>query len=413
MRTFLRPLSIVFAVTVAIQFTLAGSIQVYADDISKICTSEVATINADFPLGGMSKCRAVSNSKFIVDIAPEDKPINPSPWYAFKVSPHKKTIRIVLNYTHSKHRYAPKVSYDARNWAALMPKFIKVIEAEKQIQLTLPASERPLFISAQEFISNAAYDAWSERLVFAPNVEKALLGHSVEGRPIYKIESLQSDVKDQDIPYLFLVGRQHPPEVTGALAMLPFVETIFADTPIAREFRSVFNIIVVPNLNPDGVALGHWRHNTQGKDLNRDWGPFEHVETRLMQKELDAFSDSKADKGRSIWFFLDFHSTARNLLYTQMDEDEKFMKGFTREWLLAARKRIEGYVFTREPRHNSDLPTSKNYVYTRFDIPAITYEVGDETERAAIRNGALAFAEEMMRELLERYKEGIRAPYDQ
>jgi len=44
------------------------------------------------------------------------------------------------------------------------------------------------------------------------------------------------------------------------------------DSELAREFRRRFSIIMVPLLNPDGVVLGHWRHNVNGVDLNRDGG---------------------------------------------------------------------------------------------------------------------------------------------
>ena len=32
-----------------------------------------------------------------------------------------------------------------------------------------------------------------------------------------------------------------------------------------------FRVLAFPLMNPDGVDLGHWRHNAGGIDLNRDW----------------------------------------------------------------------------------------------------------------------------------------------
>ena len=71
-----------------------------------------------------------------------------------------------------------------------------------------------------------------------------------------------------------IVGRQHPPEVTGSMALMEFVETIVGASDLAKEFRQSFRTIVIPLMNPDGVAAGNWRHNLNGVDLNRDWGPF-------------------------------------------------------------------------------------------------------------------------------------------
>ena len=59
------------------------------------------------------------------------------------------------------------------------------------------------------------------------------------------------------------------------------------------------------------------------------------------------------------------------------------------------------FDFKHDPRPVSDRPTTKNYFYTRFGVPAITVETGDETDRAAIERSAVVFAEEMMRLMLE------------
>jgi len=40
-------------------------------------------------------------------------------------------------------------------------------------------------------------------------------------------------------------------------------------------------------------------------------------------------------------------------------------------------------------------------MYRRYGIPAATYEVGDETDRAATQRAAVVFAEELMALMLE------------
>ena len=54
---------------------------------------------------------------------------------------------------------------------------------------------------------------------------------------------------------------------------------------------------------------------------------------------------------------------------------------------------------------NSEGPTTnavvaKNYIYTRYGIPSVTFEVGDETDRNATRAAAVVFAEELMKLML-------------
>jgi hypothetical protein len=97
---------------------------------------------------------------------------------------------------------------------------------------------------------------------------------------------------------------------------------------------------------------------------------------------------------------LDFHSTDKNVFYTQRDGDLVQLPGFTGGWLDAASKRLPDYGFAREAQETSEQANSKNYFFTRYGIPAITYETGDETPREAISAAAVVFAEEMMRLML-------------
>ena len=85
-------------------------------------------------------------------------------------------------------------------------------------------------------------------------------------------------------------------------------------------------------------------------DLNRDWGPFTQTETQLIEALLDSYD--KAEK--RVRISVDFHSTATNLMYTQMDEDKTNPPGFTNRWIAAAIARVPDYEFGQEPRPVSD-----------------------------------------------------------
>ena len=56
----------------------------------------------------------------IVWITPENVPINPSPWYAFKIWANEpKEALVKFTYQNAKHRYFPKLSHDGKNWQPL------------------------------------------------------------------------------------------------------------------------------------------------------------------------------------------------------------------------------------------------------------------------------------------------------
>lgn len=382
------------AATMLAAFLVVSGTVFAQDEPQRVCRYETVTIRSDFSGGRINACEQLSDTHFRLVIAPEDEPpLNPSPWYAFKVMSEKaQSISVDLIYTYSKHRYWPKKSRDSKHWERFDSDDVS-IEEDGSAALTIEVGEEPIFVAGQEILPYEFHTTWAQKMAERHDLDFVELGRSKEHAPIYKIET-KSAAKNRD--YIFIVGRQHPPEVTGALALVPFSETLFADTPLARRFRIKYGIIIVPALNPDGVENGHWRHGMGSKDLNRDWGPFTQPETRLMRDELARF---KTDE--KLWLFLDFHSTAPNILYTQTDDEVTKPARFAANWTKAVKARVKNYPFERAPRPVSERPTSKNYVYTTFGAPAITYEVGDETDRKAIEDAAVIFAEEMMSLLLD------------
>ena len=361
------------------------------------CGDGTVAIDTAFDAGALASCSVGEDGRIAITLSPEDAPpINCSPWYAFRL--HSNAPRVVdvdLEYTACGHRYEPKVSYDGVDWTSLDPANVAVeeIDGTRVARLSIPTDGRPLFVSAQEIIAPAAYDSWLDGLEGTGAVERATLGLSAEGRVIEIVRIGNPAASEQVV----LVGRQHPPEVTGALAMFPFVETLLEDTELARRFRERFRVLAVPLLNPDGVVRGHWRHNTGGVDLNRDWGPFTQPETQLMRDLLEGIDE---DPGKRLRLLLDFHSTGRDVFYTIPDELETDPPLFTRNWLARYQDRMDGYEVYRDARHEVGRPISKAYAFDTYGVPAVTFELGDETDRTLIRRIGREAAIAMMEELL-------------
>lgn len=367
------------------------------------CANRHVQLDTDFPTGAAARCDAVGKRELVVTLAPEDAPpINCSAWYAFRLTPQGgakrgQRVTITLNYTACGHRYWPKVSEDGVRWTRLSVKDVTLFENQgiKQARLRIRIGERPLFVAGQEIIAPSTNDQWLAEKSRHPDVSRTVLGQSAEGRTIDQltITSARTPPREQVV----LLGRQHPPEITGAQAMLAFVDTILSDDPIAIAYRARFSTIVVPMLNPDGVARGHWRHATGGLDLNRDWGPFTQPETRLMQSLLQRIAD---DPARTLRLFLDFHSTHKDVVYTLPDSKVSDPPGFTADWLARYQDRMPGYRVERDASHNPGLPTAKSWVYEAYRVPTATFEIGDETDRTRIaeigREAALAMMETML-----------------
>ncbi|MEP2990637.1 MAG: M14-type cytosolic carboxypeptidase [Parasphingorhabdus sp.] len=367
--------------------------------VKSSCQTSLVKLDTDFPTGNIASCKASGETRLDVTLAPEDAPpINCSAWYAFRLTPSRAgSVTVNLTYEACGHRYWPKISEDGVKWDYLPKKNVTVeeIDGSKQARIKVKLGVNPVFIAGQEIFAPSTYRAWLERVSKSPDAAQWLLGKSAEGRniPGMTIKAAGSKPKEQVV----LVGRQHPPEVTGALAMLPFVEALLSDDPVAEQYRARFETVIVPMLNPDGVVRGYWRHNTGGVDLNRDWGPFTQQETKLMDGLLRKIEESPDQKLRLL---LDFHSTQKDVFYTIPDEYPTNPPLFIRDWLARYQTRMPDYNVNRDARHSADRPISKAYTYETYGAPTVTFEIGDETDRELIKRIGKESAIAMMETLL-------------
>ena len=353
------------------------------------------TISSDFPGGRMSRCQQVGPDAFAIMIAPESDPINDSAWYAFQVqSEEPKPIRLLLHYVGGSHRYEPKISRDGENWETANGLISSTSNTLEDVELVIQADDEPLWIAGQELLSTDEISQWSSDLTQLPHVEKKRIGRSVQGRSVDQLTITECE----EPSYVYIIARQHPPEVTGAIGMVHFVDAIAGQTEIARQFRKRFAALVVPTVNPDGVHHGHWRCNANDVDLNRDWSHFTQPETRAVRDQLLECRKSGDEK---LCAFIDFHSTFDDVFYIPSHNPEVFPSGFTKRWFGALQDRFPNYEVSVDNNHNSHRSTSKAWVDRTLGVTAVTYEFGDETDRDTIEQVAGGAAEEMMRILLE------------
>jgi hypothetical protein len=356
------------------------------------CAYGSVLLDAHFEAGNLGHCTVSNDGVFTLTLFPEDAPpINPSAWYAFRASGRAgDKVNIRLEVEHGYARYWPKISIDGTHWKPLdAGKVSGGGEASKQMEFSFVLEGSHTWVAGQEILNSRWYQAWMQEMEAVQGTESRLLGKSVQGRPVYLAETADKP------EFILFIGRQHPPEITGALGMKPFMDTVFSDSDLAIRFRERFKLAVVPLLNPDGVANGHWRHNVDGTDLNRDWGAFAQPETRAVINWVE----QQETEGLELVLVLDFHSTWEDLFYTQPAVENP--RDYASVWLDASRERNPDFPFRHVQSTDFVQPNSKNYFYNTRGIPAITYEVGDETDREAIHNAAVIFAEEMMRSMLE------------
>ncbi len=350
------------------------------------------TFTNRFDAARISDCTQQSDTEYRILIRPENKPINDSAWYAFQVkSREPRTITVRLSYQDGKHRYHPKTSPDGVDWTPLAEDAYS--RDKNGATLGLQVGPKTLWVAGQEMICGKQLNDWIDKIDRLRFVRTTTIGRSVLGKPIRRLELSHGRATGS----VFIVGRQHPPEVTGSLGLMNFVETLAGKSELAQEFRRSFDVLVVPLMNPDGVQEGHWRHNMHGVDLNRDWGKFKQPETKAVAEMILRHRSKSMPRP---YLLIDFHSTHRDVFYTQADSQPTDPPDFCRDWLAAISDRLPDYKVRRSSSLTSKSPTSKKWGYEALGIPSITYEFGDNTDRALIRRVSKVAAEEMMRLLL-------------
>lgn len=363
-------------------------------DKNKECSSDIVKIEFNFPGAGSLSCEVIKSDYIKIYINPEiDDSINPSPWFAIRKSEHSKSIKLELDYKNYKHRYYPKLSKDKKKWTKIDEIFISKKEDGKIVIIDFLPSNQKEYVASQELITDFWYDEWYNELESSGRVKREIIGFSVLRNPIHMFFA----EKNTNNPYILVLGRQHPPEVTGALAMKSFINELLTENFLTDSFLDRYNILFVPLMNPDGVMNGFWRYNANKKDLNRDWGNFTQPETDAVYKKLTKLSNKK------LVLFIDFHSTFKNIFYISDVLEDSSMKHFLRDWLGDSRDSLSEINYSYEIINslNKDNGVSKNYIYNKYKIPSVTYEVSDNENRNIIQQSSSVLATNLMKLLLK------------
>ncbi|USI29433.1 M14 family zinc carboxypeptidase [Alteromonas macleodii] len=360
------------------------------------CNFSDVEFAADFEGGRLDSCELTDNGEYVLTFLPEDKPINPSPWYYFSVtSKNELELKIVLSFDGYSPRYLPKMSRDKKHWTPIL------FDTDKRgMIIALESSKQPLFVSAQPPILNEKYKKWLKEKQSEFDIDLFTIGKSTENRVIDAFTLSRPSNSE----WVVFVGRQHPPEVTGAVAMFSFLEEFLKQTASETQFLSRFNVLVVPNINPDGVANGHWRHSLGHKDLNRDWNDFSQPETASVKTFLDTISD----KGGKIVFGMDFHSTHGNVFYTIPSSEPLAPSELVVDWLEELQEKTKGiFKVLDKPGTSPGKGVFKQFIADTYNVHGVTYEVGDNEPNEKTRYVARKAANALIPALLSVPPEGF------
>ena len=336
-----------------------------------------------------------NDSTYRLRITPENIPINNSAYYAFKIKSNKvQNLYLQFDYPPPyTHRYVPKINR-GNGWTIASDELIDTLEGRTQLKLTRVSGT--VLVSAQELQNSGHVAQWAE-VQQAKNsmIDFKSIGESTLGRPIWVMDIQQGNPKGK--PVIVFFTRQHPPEVTGYFAFKAFMEELLSKTNLSDDFFDQYHILAFPLVNPDGVDLGHWRHNAGGVDTNRDWSKYRQPETRAIVKYIEkTLRKQKAN----LVLGLDFHSTWYDVFYTNKVRQSTPFPNFLDQWFSALESRIPNYK-VNEKASNSTQPVSKGWLLYGHKAVGVTYEIGDETPRDSIQLIGQTSAKALMEILVE------------
>jgi hypothetical protein len=334
----------------------------------------------------------INDSTAVAYITPENEPINNSPYYAFKIwSKKPKTFYIQFKYPKKyKHRYHPKISYDEKSFTEIDSSNIFTKKETTTIKLNL--TQKPQIVSSQKIEDYKNVINWSQNFTSKNNnaaldiYSKSNLGKEL---PVIKINNGKTTNKD----IIVLFTRQHPPETTGYYAFQDFIKTLTTNTELTKTFFDNYQVLAFPILNPDGVDLGHWRHNVNGIDLNRDWSKYNQKEIKNTVKFINKYA--KKNKSKVI-IGLDFHSTWYDIFYTNTERKSTTLPHFINDWFNKIEENYDGYK-VKEAAGNSLKPVSKGWFLKAHSAVGITFEIGDTTPKDKINEISKIAAIQMMK----------------
>lgn len=328
-----------------------------AQPLRPACAGADLQIDGAFEQAGYAGCSVSDDGHPAIIVRPETTPINPSPWFAARLTQaDARARRLNIAYSGAAHRYTPWLSVNGGAWQRL-----DVTAASpdgSDIAVAIPAFTGSAIIAAQPIRPLAEVQRqWAEHQQAGTVVLVAKFA-SRDGRAV----PLFRHGPERAAHLHFFAARQHPPETTGAAAFDAFADALLAMQPATRCPGHAF--IFAPTVNPDGIARGHWRTNAGRVDPNRDWGLFAEPETAGLGQWLAA-----AAARAKVAAVLDFHATRRNALYTG-----KAASGAARQFAADVGAETALAVI---PTQSAEGNTLKSWAESNFAADAFTVELAD------------------------------------
>jgi len=164
--------------------------------------------------------------------------------------------------------YQAVASYDKQHWFRVPTSYDgRVMTIQHQPE------HASIYYAYFEPYSEERHTTWLGSLQHLPGVTLTDLGATVQGRPMTVVTvGTPAPAKAR----IWIIARQHPGETMAEWFAEGLLKRLtgqgdWAGDPVVTRLREQAVFYIVPNMNPDGAALGNLRTNARGANLNREW----------------------------------------------------------------------------------------------------------------------------------------------
>jgi len=213
------------------------------------------------------------------------------------------------------------------------------------------------------------------------HVQVESLGHTLDGRDLdyLRISSIQPTQHAEPRPQIWCIGRQHPGESMASWWMEGWIHRLLDENDATGcSLRSMADIHVVPNMNPDGSFRGHLRTNACGANLNREWAD------PSMQRSPEVYLVQQRMQDTGVAMCIDVHGDealpynfiagTEGVTNWSQERDEQLI-AFKRTLAALNPDFQTEHGYPRNSPNNANLSFCSNSVAQTFACPAYTLEM--------------------------------------
>lgn len=257
----------------------------------------------------------------------------------------------------------PFASYDQVRWfriPAAMDGADWVFEHEAEHDVCWYARWVPYPIEREQ--------AFLARSQGSPRLSIGTAGRTVQGR---ELDLLTIGAPSAGRAPCWIIARQHPSETMASWFVEGLVERLLdPHDPVVERLLDRAVLYVVPNMNPDGAALGHTRANAAGANLNREW-----VEPSV-ERSPEVLAVRALMETTGVDFAMDCHGDEElrcNFLGGPLEIPSRsarlraLFRGFEKSWNAASPDYQLGHPYPGGSPAEADLRMAWNWIGERFD----------------------------------------------